>query len=174
MPGTRYTEAFKEKMVEKLLRPGGPSAYALSREAGVPQATLSRWRNEAGTLEDMNAQKKKGKKSRRRWTTEGKLRVVMEARELSDDELGAFLRREGVHAGQLEQWREAVHAAFGEQAPETRRRTQADRKRIRALERELQRKEKALAEAAALVWLKKKAREIWGDEDDDTPRRNGR
>ena len=105
---------------------------------------------------------------KKRWTTSEKLRVVVQADELSDNELGAFLRREGVHSGQLEQWREAVHAAFGEQTPEARRQSQSDRKRIRSLEKELHRKEKALAEAAALVWLKKKAHEIWGDEDDDT------
>ena len=41
-------------------------------------------------------------------------------------------------------------------------------RRIRELEKELRRKDKALAETAALLVLKKKANAIWGDEDDDT------
>jgi len=171
MPGVRYSTAFKQKMVEKLLHPNGPSAWALSQECGVTYTTLSRWASNAHTLGDMDT--KKDKKTTKRWTTEEKLRIITEASALSDDELGAFLRREGVHGSQLEQWREAVHEAFGKQSPKARRRTNADRKRIRALERELNRKEKALAEAAALIWLKKKAQAIWGDEDDDTPSGNG-
>jgi len=48
-----------------------------------------------------------------------------------------------------------------------------DVKRIRSLEKELRRKDKALAETAALLVLKKKVQEIWGDEDENTTRRNG-
>ena len=47
-------------------------------------------------------------------------------------------------------------------------------KRIRALEKELRRKDKALAETAALLVLKKKVQEIWGDEDDPTAGGNGK
>ncbi len=170
MPGARYSPAFKRKMVEKLLRPDGPSAWALSRESGVTYTTLSRWASKARSLAGVTKEDQKPKK---RWTPEEKLRIVVQASELSDKELGAFLRREGVHTEQLELWHETVRGAFGEQSPKARRRAQADRKRIRELERELARKEKALAEAAAPMWLKKKAQSIWGDEDDDTPRRNG-
>jgi hypothetical protein len=79
-----------------------------------------------------------------------------------------------VHTNQLERWREVVRGALaGGQVSEARRQAERDRKRIRELERELHRKDKALAESAALLWLKKKAQEIWGDEDDDTPSGNG-
>jgi hypothetical protein len=53
-------------------------------------------------------------------------------------------------------------------------RSAADLKRIRGLEKELKRKDKALAETAALLVLKKKVQEIWGDEDDSTAPRNGK
>ena len=155
-------------MLEKLLGPDARSACSLSREVGIPQSTLSRWVREAGTLESM------GKKTRKNWSAEEKLRIVVQASELQEEELGAFLRREGVHSSQLEQWRETVRGALtGGQTPESRRQTQRDRKRIQKLERELRRKDKALAESAALLWLKKKVQDIWGDEDDDTPRKNG-
>jgi transposase len=168
MGGATYSPAFRSKMLEKLLGPDARSACSLSREVGIPQSTLSRWVREAGTLKSM------GKKTRKNWSAEEKLRIVVQASELPEEELGAFLRREGVHSSQLEQWRETVRGALtGGQTPESRRQTQRDRKRIQKLERELRRKDKALAESAALLWLKKKVRDIWGDEDDDTPRKNG-
>lgn len=162
-------------MIERMLHPDGPSAYALAAESNLAQSTLARWKREALTMGGMSrkSKKKTRTKKRKQWTVEERLRLIHEASQLSEEELGAFLRREGLHASQLEQWREAVHEAFGKQTPELRRRTQEDSKRIRALERELERKDKALAESAALLWLKKKATEIWGDEDDDTPPRNG-
>jgi len=168
MGGATYSPAFRSKMLEKLLGPDARSACSVSREVGIPQSTLSRWVREAGTLESM------GKKTRKNWSAEEKLRIVVQASELPEEELGAFLRREGVHSSQLEQWRETVRGALtGGQTPESRRQTQRDRKRIQKLERELRRKDKALAESAALLWLKKKVQDIWGDEDDDTPGKNG-
>lgn len=174
MGGARYSPAFKAKIVEKLLRPNGPSACAVSSEVGVPQPTLSRWVREAVTLSDVSKKKsRKASNKRKRWSAEERLRIVVQSSELSGEELGAFLRREGVHTNQLEQWRETARGAWsGSQAAEARRQAERDRKRIRALERELRRKDKALAESAALLWLKKKAQEIWGDEDDDTPSSN--
>ena len=101
------------------------------------------------------------------------IRILHRTNELEDRELGAFLREEGVHTSQLKQWREAFRTAIGKPSREQRKREARDRKRIKRLEKELRRKESALAEAAALLWLKKKAQAIWGDEDDDTPSRNG-
>ena len=46
--------------------------------------------------------------------------------------------------------------------------TRVVKKRIKDLEKELLRKDRALAEAAALLVLKKKAQDLWEDEDDDT------
>ena len=107
------------------------------------------------------------KKRPQDWTPEEKLRVVVEASRVSDDQLGEFLRREGVHKAQLDQWKAAIIEALGRGNRRSSKKS-ADSKRIRGLESELRRKEKALAETAALLVLKKKAQAIWGDEGDDT------
>ena len=174
MPGAKYSAAFKSKMVEKLLRPNGPSACAVSSEVGIPQPTLSRWLREAVTLSGVSKKKSENQRKTKRWSAEERLRIVVQASELSEEKLGEFLRREGVHTSQLERWSETARGALaGRQVTEARRQATRDRKRIRELERELRRKDKALAESAALLWLKKKAQDIWGDEDDDTPSGNG-
>jgi hypothetical protein len=92
-----------------------------------------------------------------------KLAVVVRAEGLEGEELGEFLRREGVHLEELEQWRELAQQALQGEAKRL-----APSKELRKLKAELARKEKALAETAALLVLKKKVAEIWGDEDDDT------
>lgn len=162
-------------MVQRMSGPESISATSLSKEVGVPQGTLSRWLLRARTLPVMGGSSKKhkgGAKSPRQWTAEEKLRVVLEASDLSDEELGAFLRRKGLHESQLDEWRAAVIEVLGAQGSRKSRKS-PEAKRIRELEKELKRKDKALAEAAALLVLKKKAQEIWGDEDDSTPTRRG-
>lgn len=156
-----YAEAFKAKMVRKMLPPGAVSAHALANETGLAQPTLSRWLREARTVGVMDKPVKK-------WTLLEKLRVVVEASELSDDKLGEFFRREGLHEAQWKEWRVLAEAAFADAAKSKGIKRSPEAKRIKELEWELRRKDKALAEAAALLILKKKAEAIWGDVDDDT------
>ena len=154
------------------------SANQLSGEVGISQPTLSRWLREAGTVSRMNQKSSDGRKGRVRrvadWTAKEKLRVVVASQTLTEAELGAFLREEGLHQVQLDAWSEAVHLSLSVGKGAGRKKASPESKRIRELERELHRKDKALAETAALLVLKKKAQAIWGDEDDDTEPRNGR
>ena len=107
----------------------------------------------------------------KKWTGAEKLRVVVEAGSVDDSALGEFLRREGLHEAQLKEWRAEAEAALS--GPAKRKgKASAESLRVKQLERELRRKDKALAEASAILVLKKKAAAIWGDEDDDTTEGN--
>ena len=101
------------------------------------------------------------------WEWEEKLRAVTEAREKKGEELGAFLRKEGIHEVDLRDWEMTIRGSLNRRGRKPTRNA-ADVKRIKELERELRRKEKALAETAALLVLKKKVDAIWGDGDDGT------
>ena len=96
--------------------PNAISANQLSQEVGVSQCTLSRWMREAGSLASMTKHEK-GRRtfaSRRRpqdWSSKEKLRVVMEASSLKDEDLGEYLREHGLHKAQLDEWREAIEGA---------------------------------------------------------------
>jgi len=167
-----YSKAFKAKMVQKMAIPGGISGYALAAETGVAQSTLSRWLHETHSVEGMSETKSWKTKKKPRTSME-KLRLVVEASELSGAEFGAFLRREGVHEADLEEWRTAAAEALGPAKKRARaKQAKSETKRIRHLERDLRRKEKALAEVSALLILKKKVDALWGDEDDDTDERS--
>jgi len=114
-------------------------------------------------------------KSPRDWTPEEKLQAVLEASQLSEDDLGAYLRKKGLHESNLKQWRQEMIGALQNKASGKKiSANSTEAKRIRQLERELVRKDKALAETAALLVLKKKAQAIWGDEDDSIPRKNAK
>lgn len=101
------------------------------------------------------------------WSVSERLRVVAEAEKLSDAELGEFLRREGLHEETLADWKGAVHAALSPKAPRGLA-ARTDKKRIEKLEKQLARKERALAAANAVVALQKKVHALLGDVDDDT------
>lgn len=176
-----YSEGFRARMVQRLLGPDPVSQCALSRETGLSQTTLSRWLRRARSVNGMSHRKQKqgqqGDSESKRpqdWSAEEKLAAVLEAAKLGDEELGAFLRSRGLHEADLVAWRQTVLQAL--KIPAGKKKSSGLAKHTRKickLEKELNRKEKALAEAAALLVLQKKVREIWGDEDDDTTGRRG-
>lgn len=131
------------------------SAAQLCRETGVRQQNLSRWLTEARSLPLVATEKS----TIREWTVEQKARILANASTLTGEELTAYLEHEGVKLAEFEQWRLALE--------EGGRASTAITRRIRKLERELARKEKALAEAAALLVLKKTIESVYRDEDED-------
>lgn len=111
----------------------------------------------------------------RDWSPEEKLNAVIEAQALSEDEMGAFLRRKGLHEAQLQEWRSILLASLQGHPQRTGAKPSAGQtRRIRELEKELDRKDKALAETAALLVLQKKVQALWGDADAPMGKKSGR
>lgn len=166
-----YSDAFRAKMVQRMLGPNAKSASALAEEIGIHQPTLSRWLRDARMLSSTMAHQKKTSK---KGSSSEKLRIVVAASQLRDDELGAFLRREGIHEHQLERWRSTILAALDADGAKKPRGPSPEAKELAVVQRDLRRKDKALAEVSALLVLKKKADAIWGVVDDDTDERTGK
>jgi hypothetical protein len=109
-------------------------------------------------------------KNAEEWSSEDKFAVVLETAALNEAQLAEYCRRKGLYVEQIAAWREAcklANAHSAERTREQREQSKNDRKRIKQLEKELHRKERALAEAAALLILRKKALAIWGEHEDD-------
>ena len=158
-------------MVGRMAGPTPMSASVLSAETGVSQATLSRWLKQAATMSTMSEPNNEVKVVKRPqdWPAAERLRVVQESSGLAGEALGALLRREGLHEVVLLEWRQAALSALTE-APKRRGRT-PEAKTIRKLEAELRRKDRALAETAALLVLQGKARALWGEEGERTAKK---
>jgi transposase len=181
-----YSAAFRSKMVQRLVGPRAVPANQLAQQVGIHQSTLSRWLRDAqhpvmgtsnGTKQSPPAPASAKVTAAGKKSADDKVRIVFAAEALAPEDLGALLRREGVHDAELEAWRTAVKtaavAALNGTASNLAPARSAERKRIVELERELRRKDKALAEAAALLILEKKLQAIWGDGDDDMDTRSG-
>ena len=123
-----YSEAFKNKVVQRMLMPGGPTATTLSQEVDISHPTLSRWLREAATLDAMTKRRKRPTVPPVRTpvpqrpedrSAEEKLRLVLEASALTETQLGEFMRRQGLHEADLAAWRDMALGALGA-APNTR------------------------------------------------------
>jgi transposase-like protein len=101
------------------------------------------------------------------WTAEAKLRAIVETSSLSEEALGIYLRREGLHAVQLNEWREEAMRGLAPLGPRPVAKKDERDQKIKSLERDLRRKDSALAEASALLILQKKIDQIWGTKKED-------
>jgi len=156
----RYGQAFKDRAVARLLPPESAAVEVVARELGVAVVTLERWRADALSMPARE----------RAWTAAARFEAVLATAAMDETSKSAWCRENGVYPQELEQWRQAATQALAEpeDARASHRETKADRRRIKELERELHRKEKALAEAAALLILSKKLEGIFPkDKDED-------
>lgn len=166
----RYPEPFKTEMIRKMMPPFSVAANRLARETGVSQATLSRWYREAGKLAAMETDE--NSKPSSEWTAAEKLAAVVESAPLKGEHLGSYLRRKGLHRADLDRWRRQMLGGLETQPKRSSgSRNAPEKRKIRSLERELKRKDAALAETAALLVLSKKVNALWGDEDGATTRK---
>lgn len=149
------SSTIREQLLRRLLSPNPPSLSQLARETGISKSSLCLWRQQA--VASPLPSKATMSQSTRTRSPQDKLSLLYKAAALSDEALGGFLRQEGVHAVQLQQWKEEALAGLSIGAV-SQSALKGKERDIRRLESELERKDKALAEAAALLMLQKKAR----------------
>lgn len=163
----KYSEEFKLSIVKQMLPPENKKVIQISKETGIAEQTLYKWKRQAKakgiviTDNDVKAEN---------WSTQDKFMIVVETAALNKTELSEYCRKKGLYTEQVESWRDACMQANGGVAEESLKLTKANKekdKAIKKLEKELNRKEAALAETAALIVLRKKAQAIWGDPEDE-------
>ena len=162
-----YSKEFKESVIKKMMPPNAVSVPQLCKETGVSDVTLYKWRkeyrNRGIAVPGDNSQADD-------WTAEDKLAVVIETAGLNSAQLSEYCRSRGLSPEQVDQWKTAAlsgYQRYAQAEKEKNRYRQEEQKRIKRLESELRRKEKALAETAALRVLSKKCEAIWGVSEGD-------
>lgn len=162
----RYSLERREWVIRQMMPPQNRAVSELSEETGITAVTLYAWRRQA--RERGVAVPGDGKQAAD-WASADKFRMVLESAAFSEVEVGEYCRRKGVLVEHLKQWREAceqANAVVSQQSREARAQAKVSERRILGLERELRRKEAALAEAAALLVLRKKVAAMWGEPED--------
>jgi transposase len=163
----RYTQERKDEIVKCMMPPQNESVAKLSKEEGISEPTLYKWRKEAraaGMAAPGNGQ------TSDKWSSQDKFLIVMETFAMNELDLADYCRKKGLYREQIEAWRQVCLQANGQafdQAKLVNGQLKEEKQRAKQLEKELQKKEKALAEAAALLLLRKKAQAIWGDDEDE-------
>ncbi len=160
----QYTQGFREQALEKAYSRGSRSVKSVSDELHMSVWTLKSWMKTDNNNRPVNSA---GERARRPadWSSSERLALLMESHGLKDEELHAWCRQKGIFAHHLRQWQAEFEA--GGASPKGNGGTELRELKVahRALERELKRKEKALAEAAALLVLQKKYQALWEDKD---------
>jgi len=163
----RYSPERKEAVLKKLLPPINRSIPDVAKEEGISEATLYNWRSQ---IRNSGVPVPGSGKQSDNWSAQAKFAVVVETASLNESELSEYCRERGLYPEQVKAWKEAC--ITGTQTDAERKKQDAiesrkDKKRIKSLQKELRRKEKALAETAALLALRKKLDALWGEEDNE-------
>ncbi|WP_019415572.1 transposase [Paenisporosarcina sp. TG20] len=163
----RYTKDLKDAVLKRMMPPLNESIKSISKELGISEQSLYKWRNNAR----INGHSTPGNgQTSERWSSEDKFLVVLETYSMNQTELAEYCRKKGLYKEQIDAWRSLCLDANTGEINQTKRLSQElkeEKRRTSEIEKDLRKKEKALAEAAALLLLRKKARAIWGDQEDE-------
>ncbi len=157
----------KEAILKKLLPPYSMSVKEVSEEEGISTATLYHWRQQ---LRRSGTAVPNSNTSSEQWSAQTKLAIVAETYSMTESELSQYCREKGLFPEQIQSWRSECMQGFKsskEQEAEAKKQAKADKLEIKELKKDLRLKEKALAETAALLVLRKKLRAFYGEEPED-------
>jgi transposase-like protein len=155
-----YTESFRQQALEKVFSRGSNSIRVVAEDLNMSLGALRNWMKA-----DRDSSRAKGGLQSKRpqdWSLAERLQILMESHSLDEEALNAFCREKGIFRHHLEQW-QAAFTTSG--AVDNRSQLRELKDTNKALKRELNRKEKALAEAAALLVLQKKYQALWAEKD---------
>ncbi len=164
--GQQRTEEFRKAAVEKFQSRGSRSVDEVARVLGVSSWSLYQWSKRYGKADVMKHNRRPADRN-----VEEKLKAVIEFEGLEGEKQGEYLRRQGLHSEHIAGWKKSMEAGLeaggGGLTAASRTEWAQDKKKIKELERDLHRKDRALAEATALLVLKKKAELIWGSAENE-------
>jgi len=164
----RYSQERKEAILKKLLPPQNMTVAEVASSEGISTKTLYHWRDKLRK----EGQPVPGKTlTSDDWSAQAKLAVVIETAPLSETEISKYCRERGLFTEQVQRWKQECLVGFQSSVINTKMiksQAKADKAEIKSLKRELRYKEKALAETAALLVLRKKLNALWEDDDEES------
>jgi transposase-like protein len=158
----QYSDAFIEQALTKVYSRGNRTIRSVAEEVNVSYVTLKNWMKRK-SLDDVTGSAEKEKRPQD-WLRDEQLAALIETHGLADEALQAWCRAHGIFPHHLDSWRAGFCTQEAAPVPDGRE-LRALRNENDELKVELQRKEKALAEAAALLVLQKKFRALWDNAD---------
>lgn len=163
----KYSIGFRNSVLKKVLPPENRKVSVVANEVGIASQTITNWMEKAksGTLPQREDESTPDARS-----APEKLQTLLESKSVPEEKKGVWLRERGLHAEHLPLFEQEVTDIVKEKSDKAKKEMSDLKKENKLLKRELVRKEKALAEMAAIITLKKKAEALWGDREDDSSR----
>ena len=159
----KYSKEFKIAAVKRYVE-SGLSFKLFEHKEGIPRSCIHKWHTD---LYKPGIKHQMSSTDSNQWSIEEKFSIVLDTAKLSEIELSEYCRSKGLFPEQVKQWKLDFLQGNAPRSPkEEAAERKADILKIRRLERELLRKEKALAETAALLVLRKKLDAYWEDDED--------
>lgn len=160
-----YSKEFKQSIVIKMLPPNNQSLGQIQQEKGVPEGTLKKWRAE---IQRNGFAASPDEKQSGEWSTRDKYQIVIETATLNETQVAEYCRKKGLYPEQVKSWQDNCMQANCGIAQELALSQKREKEReLKLVRKELQRKDSALAEAAALLVMRKKGEAIWGYQDEE-------
>lgn len=165
LPSMKYPPERKDAVIRKMAGPDRIPIPQLARSENISSATLYNWRREARAQGKLLPD---SEDSPNNWSAADKFNAVLQAAGMSETATGEFCRANAILPEQLQRWRTACEQANDwdrSRNDHLQKARRSDQTRIRELEVDLARKEKALAETTAILVLRKKLQGILEDVD---------
>jgi len=170
----RFTEGFKIQAVEKALsRSPEITLVEIAETLGVSRSALQRWITQSKNQQLETSQSAKPtmtnqEKRPQDWNSEERLKLIIESDGLSEEASSELCRASGIFPHHIKEWKQQMMTG-AVLSTETKKQVSIKtlRNEIKALNKDLNRKNKALAETAALLVLQKKVNAIWGNCEDN-------
>jgi transposase-like protein len=166
----RYSEAFKADVRKRMSPPHRQSLPNISAELGIHVVTLYSWRKAWRLQGEVVLASQKDPEG---CGPADKYTEALETAGLNATELGGYYREWRLFPEQVDRCRQAAHDANAQpllkmaDQKDLQKRHQEDQREITRLQQELRRKDKPLAEAAALLIALKKTQAFWKEDGDD-------
>lgn len=109
--GVRYTQERKTEAIKRMMAPNNESVAHISKEEGITEVTLYKWRKEAraaGVAMPGNGQ------TSDKWNSQDKFLSVMETYAMNELELAEYCRKKGLFREQIKAWRNVCLQANGQ------------------------------------------------------------
>ncbi len=169
----RYSKEFKEQAVQKLLNRGqGVTIEDIATPLGVAMSSINRWvsdfqRATSNGVNNESMTKPASEKRPEDWTKEERFNAIVACHAFSEDEISAYCRAQGIYKHHIDQWKlDFLGNNTASEPASSKLKERQLAQQNQKLKRDLHRKDKALAETAALLVLQKKVQDIWKEDED--------
>lgn len=160
----KYSFDMKEKMIKQMLPPENIPVSELADKNKICEQTLYKWKKVA---KENGAVMQNHSNATHKYSNEAKLNIIIETAHLNQQELSEYCRKKGIYADEINSWKTMFVTGKTETETTIKEELKSKDAELKSIKKELRRKEKALAEAAAILVLRKKMNAIWNSDEED-------